>query len=403
MAEHTWTTLSRRRLAALCIAALVTIPAACNPGHGEDDGDATIYGGGGLPSAAELEAARRNAEWREVEPLDTVATSPTTDTLAFPETFESITPAAVNDSAMRIPLKGDIAGPSVLRLQVLLDRAFFSPGVMDGSWGANTEKALFWFQRREGLRATGALDSVTFERLATRAGSPKELVRRHRLTSEDVAGPFMKMPDDWWEQAELECSCYESLGEKLGETFHSTTRLLEALNPGVKLDALGEGDELWVPNVRDTTSRPAEVATLVVSDRGKYLHALDAGGRIVYHFPATLGASYDPSPTGDFHIVRVKENPAWHLQPELLEKVPDEKPSVVVPAGPNNAVGLVWMALSAPHYGIHGTKAPETIGYASSAGCVRLTNWDAVFLARRVKAGLPVQFRDASSSKPVAE
>jgi lipoprotein-anchoring transpeptidase ErfK/SrfK len=400
MAEHTWTTPPRRRLAALLFAAL----GGCGIGHSEDDGDATIYGDDRGPTAEVIEAARRDVEWREVEPLDTAGTSATTDTLAFPETFKDITPTAVNDSAMRLPLMGDIAGPSVLRLQVLLDRAYFSPGVMDGSWGANTAKALYWLQRREGLRATGELDSVTFARLATLAGSPKELVVRRRLSADDVAGPFVKMPEnDWWAQAELSCSCYESLTEKLGEMFHATPRLIAKLNPGVALDALKEGDALWVPNVRDTTAMPATVERLVVSDRGKYLHAVDAQGRIVYHFPATLGASYEPSPSGDFRIVRVKENPAWHLQPELLAKVPDDKPAVVVPAGPNNAVGLVWMALSAPHYGIHGTKAPETIGYASSAGCVRLTNWDAVFLARRVRPNVPVQFRDSrGGTKTVA-
>jgi lipoprotein-anchoring transpeptidase ErfK/SrfK len=376
---------------------LSLLAAACGRDHGDDDGDATILGDERSPSADDIERGRNDPSWREVAVVDTVtdtSTAAAADTTGFPERWEDINAAAVNDSAMRLPLGGDIAGPSVLRLQVLLDRALFSPGAMDGRWGANTEKALYWLQRREGLRATGRLDSVTFARLAQLAGRPEQLVRRHRLSTADVTGPFRELPEDYWEQAELECTCYESLSEKLGETFHATRGLLERLNPGVKLDGLSEGSELWVPNVRDTTAMPAAVARLVVSDRGRYLHALDSADRVVYHFPATLGASYEPSPTGEYRIAAIKENPAWHLQPELLAKVPDSKPSVVVPAGPNNAVGLVWMALSKPHYGIHGTKAPETIGYASSAGCVRLTNWDAVFLSRRVIPGLQVQFRD---------
>jgi hypothetical protein len=117
------------------------------------------------------------------------------------------------------------------------------------------------------------------------------------------------------------------------------------------------------------------------------VHALDAGGRILYHFPSTLGSTYDPSPQGSFTINDVTEDPSWHFQPKILEHVPDDKPDAMIPAGPNNAVGLVWMDLSEPHYGIHGTKSPETIGYATSAGCVRLTNWDALFLSKRVSKG----------------
>jgi lipoprotein-anchoring transpeptidase ErfK/SrfK len=52
------------------------------------------------------------------------------------------------------------------------------------------------------------------------------------------------------------------------------------------------------------------------------------------------------------------------------------------------------MQLSMPHYGIHGTSAPETIGYATSNGCIRLTNWDAELLGGRVQPGTPVAFRD---------
>ncbi|MBD0320801.1 MAG: L,D-transpeptidase, partial [Gemmatimonadetes bacterium] len=113
---------------------------------------------------------------------------------------------------------------------------------------------------------------------------------------------------------------------------------------------------------------------------------------------STLGASYDPSPQGSFSIRDITPDPSWHFQPDILEKVPDDKPDAMIPPGPNNAVGVVWMALSEPHYGIHGTKSPETIGYATSAGCVRLTNWDALFLARRMPLGTPVRFRETRAA-----
>ena len=117
----------------------------------------------------------------------------------------------------------------------------------------------------------------------------------------------------------------------------------------------------------------------------------------------TLGAGYDPSPQGDFRITAVARNPSWHYQPGILESVPDDREDATLPPGPNNAVGVVWMALSEPHYGIHGTNAPGTIGTATSSGCVRLTNWDAARLAGLVRAGTPVRFRDITGRDGAAQ
>jgi lipoprotein-anchoring transpeptidase ErfK/SrfK len=135
-----------------------------------------------------------------------------------------------------------------------------------------------------------------------------------------------------------------------------------------------------------------DVRRIVISVGGHYLHALDAAGNVLYHFPSTLGADYSPSPIGEYVVESITFMPDWHYQPALLPHVDPGDDDAIIPAGPNNDVGIVWMALSKPHYGIHGTRAPETIGYATSAGCVRLTNWDAAFLARRVPEGVPVEF-----------
>ncbi|HEX7243254.1 MAG TPA: L,D-transpeptidase family protein, partial [Longimicrobiaceae bacterium] len=325
------------------------------------------------------------------------------DSARNPEKWEQITAQSVNNSPVHLPVYGDVGGPTALRVQILLDRALFSPGMIDGRWGKNTAKAVYWLQKREGLRATGRADSATFTRIAKLAGEPTELVRAHRLTAEDVEGPFVDLPegngDEIYEIAKKECTCYESLTEKLTEQFHVTSELLEKLNPGVSLDGLRAGQTVNVPNVRDPAARAAgEVARIEVSGQGSFVHALDRAGRILYHFPSTLGSTYDPSPQGSFTITSVTEDPWWHFQPSILAHVPDDKPEARIPPGPNNAVGLVWMDLSAPHYGIHGTKSPETIGYATSAGCVRLTNWDALFLSRRVAKGTPVRFRDTRAA-----
>ena len=311
------------------------------------------------------------------------------------ERWAQITAGAANARPARFPIGRGHSGPAVLRVQVLLDRALFSPGMIDGRWGHNTQTAIFWMQVREGLPATGAVDTATMARLEALAGGADTIVHRRELKAEDVRGPFAPIPENIYQQAKLACSCYESLTEKLTESFHVHAELLRKLNPGVKLDSLRAGDSIAVPAVRATDAPSVEpIAELWVSGSGKFVHAMSAAGRILLHFPTTLGSAFDPSPRGDFAVASVHHDPWWHYQPRILAHVPDDRPDARIPPGPNNAVGRVWMALSAPHYGIHGTKSPETIGYATSAGCVRLTNWDALFLSRRVTPGTPVRFRD---------
>jgi lipoprotein-anchoring transpeptidase ErfK/SrfK len=315
-------------------------------------------------------------------------------TVTGPEKWEDITVATANSGTYHLPVGRGHSGPSVLHVQVLLNRAFFSAGMLDGRWGRNTQNAVTWLQTREGLPTTGTVDSVTYARLAQLAGAGPT-VREHVLTEDDVRGPFVDIPADIYAHARLRCSCYESLTEKLTESFQTHADLLRRLNPGVKLDSVTAGMVLNVPQVRDTAMAPSgTVKQIVVSGSGNYLQALDSAGTILYHFAATLGATIDPSPVGDYRVTSIHPNPWWNYQPRLLAHVPDDRPNAMIPPGPNNAVGRVWMSLSAPHYGIHGTKSPETIGYAESAGCVRLTNWDVMFLSGRVPPGTPVSFRE---------
>ncbi|HEX6746111.1 MAG TPA: L,D-transpeptidase family protein [Longimicrobium sp.] len=352
---------------------------------------ASRVGADGRPIARPTPLVRRTAVAPALNPvtaLDETAQKPNGETVA------QITPDAVNGGRQLFPVGRGLRGPSVLRVQVLLDRALFSPAMIDGSWGKNSSVSVYWFQAREGLPATGVVDSVTYARLEQAAGRPREFVVRHVLTADEVRGPFNALPGNIYEQAKLNCLCYESLTEKLTELFHARAELLQQLNRGVAINRLKAGDAIWVPNVRDAAAAPAGVvSTLVVSGADHYLQALDASGRILYHFPTTLGSSYDPSPEGSFHVLQVTENPWWHYQPAILHHGNEDAPDAQIPPGPNSAVGKVWMTLSAGHYGIHGTKSPETIGYAVSAGCVRLTNWDALYLGRRITPGTPVVFR----------
>jgi lipoprotein-anchoring transpeptidase ErfK/SrfK len=321
-----------------------------------------------------------------------------------PESFEQISPDTLSLEP-RLPVGRDGGGPTVLRTQILLDRVRFSPGVIDGTWGQNTEKALFWFQHAQGLPATGEVDGPTWNALTQAAGNPEPL-RSLSLTEEDLRGPFIELPDDVYARESLDCLCYETPLEMLAERSHCTPDLLRQLNPQADFDRLAPGDVIWTPNVADVLApRPpgepaaeraarSQVAEVSISKTGYYLQALDAAGNILYHFPSTLGSRYDPSPSGAHQITGIFPKPDFHYQPALLADVPDTKPDAQLPPGPNSPVGLVWMQLSKPHNGIHGTAVPETIGYSSSHGCVRLTNWDALFLSEHIRPGVRVRFME---------
>ena len=339
----------------------------------------------------------------EAGPAGTGGGGPSGDTTST-ESWDDISAQSVNSPPGIMPVHGDIQGPSVAKVQILLDQARFSPGIIDGRWGKNTEKAVYWFQQANGIEATGRVDQQTLDALQQAAGAAEQITRR-QLTEADVSGPFENLPEDVYARADQPCLCYESQREQLGEVFHSSPELLEQLNPDVDLNNVGAGTALHVPAVdpfhlgelpEGKYTSGGEVARVVISDGGHYVHALDDGGNILYHFPSTLGSDYAPSPTGEFTVESITFDPTWHYKPDLLTGVDPSKPDAVLPAGPNNAVGIVWMQLSKDHYGVHGTSAPETIGYATSHGCVRLTNWDAGTLGQRIPPGVPVEFRDVS-------
>lgn len=331
------------------------------------------------------------------EPADTTGPGPP----GPDEAWEDITAERVSADRMTFPVSDEMEGPSVVAAQVLLDQNRFSPGVIDGYWGENAEKAVYWYEDRHGLSPNGELDRSTVEHLLERQGD-RPLVRRHTLSEDDVSGPFVPLPEDVYARADMECLCYESLAEKLGERFHTTPALLRKLNPDVELNALEAGDVIAAPNVTSYFAEEMEapeeapVHEIVISDGGRYLHARDDEGRTLYHFPAVLGGDYAPSPSGNYTVTSITFDPTWYYQPDLLSGVDPSRPDALLPPGPNNAVGVVWMQLSEPHYGIHGTSAPSTVGYADSHGCVRLTNWDATFLAERVEEGVRVRFQDTA-------
>ena len=313
------------------------------------------------------------------------------------------TPARVESRPAKFPLTVPATGALTLQIQILLDRAFFSPGIIDGGWGMNAARALAFFTRPDGAaRLTGgtpetsktiALD--TYDRLRREAGE-RPLLREYTVSAADLRGPFTPIPKVVYDQAKLKCLCYATPAEALSERFHTSTKLLSQLNPKVNFESLKAGTVIVVPNVlAENLASPMDtviIAKLIISKSGFWTHAVDDRGTILAHYPSTLGSGYDPSPTGKLTVTHVARDPAFRYQPKLFSEVPDHEPEALLPPGPNSPVGRVWMSLSRKHYGIHGTSTPETIGYAQSHGCVRLTNWSAIQLSDMVEPGTPVEF-----------
>ena len=284
--------------------------------------------------------------------------------------------------------------PLAAKVQILLDRARFSPGVIDGRMGENVVNALAAFRKAHQLESKSkSVDEATFARLSEVAGEAAEPVLvEYVITAEDVKGPFAKaIPASLEDQGKLDHLGYSGPSELLAEKFHMDEDFLKELNPGK--DFGQPGTAIVVANV--ATAPPPErgsVRRIEVDKASKQLRALGDGDRLLAVYPATIGSASRPAPTGEHKIKGVARNPKYTYNPEYkFEEVKTNKPFTIAP-GPNNPVGTVWIDLSVDGYGIHGTPGPAKIGKSASHGCVRLTNWDAEHLAEMVKNGVPVIF-----------
>jgi lipoprotein-anchoring transpeptidase ErfK/SrfK len=300
------------------------------------------------------------------------------------------TPSKSNKSAKSAKaaksLKPDSA--AILRAQVLLDRAHFGAGEIDGATGSNMKAAIAGFQKARDIAGDGTLDAATWAALNT---DPSDALITYTLQDSDVAGPFQPIPEDMAAKAKMTALGFASVEEALGERFHASPALLKRLNPGK--DFTRAGEQIVVPNVEGAAPLP-KGGKIVVSKAAKTLTLFDSAGKIVAQFPSSTGSEHDPLPLGEWKVNGISKNPVFWYNPKLFWDAKPGESKAKIPPGPNNPVGVAWIDLSKDHYGIHGTPVPSSIGKTQSHGCIRLTNWDVATLMTSVGAGTQVVLQD---------
>ncbi|QCB38484.1 murein L,D-transpeptidase [Sphingobium sp. PAMC28499] len=299
--------------------------------------------------------------------------------------------------------------PVIFQAQVQLDRAGFAPGIIDGRKGRFFVMALKGFQEARGLEQSGVLDAASRKALA---GERAPTLIRMVLKAEALEASFTPdIPSRIVDQATLPFLGYRNLVEKLSERFHTSSDILIRLNPGLK--APRAGMELLLPGLlpSDRTYEPGlparlrdvladlnisasqpRAAKIVVSKSQSVLRVYDAQDRLIAQFPATTGSDHDPLPLGKWMIRTIAFMPTYHYNPDLFWDADSSDQKAQLSEGPNNPVGVVWIDLNKPHYGIHGTPEPTLIGRSQSHGCIRLSNWDAARLAQMLRADTPSEF-----------
>ena len=315
----------------------------------------------------------------QAEPAVPVATGQSDKATAGSEASE---PAKASDTA-QVP-----EAASVLRAQVLLDRRHFSPGEIDGVTGSNVAKAVAGFQRSQGLADSGELNAETWAALEKDAVAT---LMDYTLLPEDVAGPFATPPRDMIEKSKLEALGFGSPAEALGERFHASPKLLQSLNPGQAFDKAG--DVIRVPNIEGAAELP-KAAKVIVDKSELVLMLVDAQDKVYAQFPVSAGSKHDPLPLGDWKINGVARNPVFNYNPELFWDGDPSHGKATLQPGPNNPVGVAWIDLSKPHYGIHGSPEPSRIGKTESHGCIRMTNWSVMRVADAVSPGMVATLRE---------
>ena len=384
-------------------AAALLMVAACNPPQNRNDS---------VPPSGALSAPAAGANTAAVVPAAaptiTASSNPQAQAIDQAEFKEGAdgkqspaaktSPSGQTKADQSLAVNGQAAGfdqspaaqqqRTLIKAEVLLDRAHFGPGSIDGKDGQNFREAVSAFEAAHGLNPDGKLDAEVWRQLTQ---DTQPIMQDYVITDDDVKGPFLDKlpaPSDYKALAALDHISYTSPLEGLAEKFHMDPALLKALNPGADFSKAGTTILVTAPN-----GAPLPVVDRVEVDKAKeQLRAYDSSNKLVAVYPATVGSTEMPTPAGEYEVTSVQKDPVWNYDPSQLHFGDKKLGKLTIKSGPNNPVGAVWIDLSKPTYGIHGTPDPEKIGKTASHGCVRLTNWDALTLGAAVHKGTKVAF-----------
>jgi lipoprotein-anchoring transpeptidase ErfK/SrfK len=276
---------------------------------------------------------------------------------------------------------------NILEAQVALAREGFSAGSIDGVNGNQTRSALQAFQRHEKIPVSGDLDLATREKLQL----SYPLHTAYVVSSNDIAR-LQPLSETWLGKSKQSALDFESLLELVAERSKTHPNLIRQLNPGLNWTNVPCGTSIRMPEV-PYPEIEGKAAFLTISLSEKILEVYDGETNLLAHFPCSIARRVEKRPVGELHVSVIVPNPDYTFNPELFPESPEAKQfqsKLVLPPGPNNPVGVAWIGLDKPGYGIHGTPSPEQVGRTESHGCFRLANWNAEFLLRLVAAGTPV-------------
>jgi lipoprotein-anchoring transpeptidase ErfK/SrfK len=272
--------------------------------------------------------------------------------------------------------------------QVALARRAISPGSLDAAVGSQTRAAIAAFQRSQKLFETASLDTNTRPLLTLAA----PLLTNFIVTTNDLAR--LQPPGKTWlaksEQAALD---FETILEEVAEKAHSHPLLVQKLNPEIVWSNVVAGTVLKIPEV-DYPEPAGPAAFVVIHLSDKFLEAFGAETNLLLHCPCSIAARVEKRPVGELHVIVVAPHPNYTVDPGLFPESAELQAighKLILPPGPNNPVGVAWIGLDKPGYGMHGTPAPEQVGRTESHGCFRLANWDAEYLLKLVWIGMPVE------------